>query len=370
MEKNMATSISDTSVTQLQTYLLEQLKQTGDDERRAFALQALGKLDDEDLPIPEIAAVMLTPSSNGSGLYYDDGDPVWDDGKDILERAPERIPVDLVVTRLQAAAEAEDADDEQLVLQLVTLLDPVADPAPFYALLEDAAPCLCLAGVRAVHELGVPNAAPVQRLLEREEDVLVRAEAIYSLAHCVALQEEALATLEQQCLNALVQAMSEENNDAIDVLQTILSERYLEIPQQQYLDTFIQAMAEEDSDRLEAVRTILSEKYLDISLDVFGALSSDSDPVKRRVALEGFFVLDAFDRILPALDDLDPTVRMLAIENLGYSEHAEQLPIDRVSVIRANDPDERVRNIAAYYLQRYAQYHPEPKTVVEETAAN
>ncbi len=98
-----ATTVS--AAQQLWEKAIERLQDEDDSDVQLAMLRLFADLDDDDLPIPEITEVLLTETSTLGVLMVSDGDDLWTEGLEVIERAPDRIPVERVVEVLRNAFE-------------------------------------------------------------------------------------------------------------------------------------------------------------------------------------------------------------------------------------------------------------------------
>src|SRR5262249_29285500 len=91
-----------------------------------------------------------------------------------------------------------------------------------------------------------------------------------------------------------------------------------------------------------------------VNTDPFTGLLADEESSIRCAGLEACYRLALGAPILPLLDDPDPAVRSLAIENAWYTNVFSQAQA-KVQAMAEGDPAEEVRTQAHTYLQKVAE---------------
>ena len=142
--------------------LLERLAESDNDEGQLAALRVLAELEPDDLPIVAITTVLLDQTQDEDGtLHPADSDDLWSEGLDLIECAPNRVPLEPVITVLRAAFTNET--DTEMVLDLIGKLRGLAHPKLFIDLLTDTEPLIRQAGLEAMYRLSL--SAPILPLL-------------------------------------------------------------------------------------------------------------------------------------------------------------------------------------------------------------
>ena len=142
--------------------LLERLAESDNDEGQLAALRVLAELEPDDLPIVAITTVLLDQTQDEDGtLHLADSDDLWSEGLDLIECAPNRVPLEPVITVLRAAFTNET--DTEMLLDLIGKLRGLAHPKLFIDLLTDTEPLIRQAGLEAMYRLSL--SAPILPLL-------------------------------------------------------------------------------------------------------------------------------------------------------------------------------------------------------------
>ena len=177
--------------THLWEIVLKRLQDCDASDAQLEALRAVAQLADEELPIAEIAEMVLMQTSDDDGtLYFSDSDDFWSEGIEALQRAPERLDLDPVVEVLMAAFENDTSTDQ--ILEFIEAFVGEIETQPFADLLDEDEPALRRAGLEALFKL--EEVAPLLPLLA-DPDPATRAIAIENVWLLSGMPREQLQTM-------------------------------------------------------------------------------------------------------------------------------------------------------------------------------
>ena len=149
---------------------------------------------------------------------------------------------------------------------------------------------------------------------------------------------------------------------------------HAERPSLRVLPALLEALGLDDGDlRWSAVRMLVGLGHL--HGEVFPVLlhkaQTSTEPLRRRMALYALRELapdqpQTQEAFLAALADADPEIRRAALSSLAKLHEPTSACLERVLRIARNDPDPRLRRVAAVVLPDVAIPHPDSLSVVRE----
>jgi hypothetical protein len=175
---------------------LDRLATSTDCSELAVVLSLVAELETADLPITELTHLYVRMAQHvdadaSLALFRPDVDEeILTPCHDLLEGAPERLPIDTLVVALRSAYSNEESDDEvqgRIQALIQCLEGEEIDLTPFLALLQDAIATIRCGGLDALYYLG--RADGMAELLH-DPVPQVRALAIENLGYLDRLPEE------------------------------------------------------------------------------------------------------------------------------------------------------------------------------------